>query len=110
MKKVITANTLKTGEVAFLGSHGWVSGLSEAWLFDADDGLDDIIVKNRAPDHVIGLYAIDVTQEEGGITPVHIREKIRVEGPGNYAHHRRGDISPMRASSAPKPADLHSDG
>jgi hypothetical protein len=107
MKKVITANTLKTGEVTFLGSHGWVSGLEEARLFDKDDGLDDIILENRAPDHVIGLYAIDVTLEEGGVTPVHLREKIRVEGPGNYAHHRRGDVSPMGVSSGPKPAGFH---
>ena len=95
MKQVITANTLKTGEVVFLGAEGWVSSLEDAVLYEKDENLDEMMTLHHAPDHVMGLYAIDVEVKQGVAVAHHIREKIRVLGPGNYDHKRVGDTSPM---------------
>ena len=96
MMKVITANTFKTGEVVFLGLTGWVSALEEAVLFDQEENLENVMAMHNQPDHVVGLYAIDVEVSAEAVIPHHIREKIRAKGPGNYQHHRRGDTSPLR--------------
>ena len=77
MKQVITANTLKTGEVVFLGAEGWVSSLEDAVLYEQDENLDEMIALHQAPDHVMGLYAIDVEVKQGVVVAHHIREKIR---------------------------------
>ena len=96
MMKVITANTLKTGEVVFLGPDRWVSDLNQAALFDQDEDLDQIMKTYDQADHVMGLYAIHVEVKANDVTPHHIREKIRATGPGNYDHQRVRDIAPMR--------------
>ena len=96
MMKVITANTFKTGEVVFLGPNGWVSALEDAVLFEHEENLEDVMARYNQPDHVVGIYAIDVEVSAEAIKPHHIREKIRAKGPGNYQHHRRGDTSPLR--------------
>lgn len=97
--KVITANTLKTGEVVFLGDSGWVATLDGARLFTDEPALDAAISANNAPAHVVGLYAIDVAVKDAVLTPVHIREIIRAHGPGNYNHTRIGDTAPMQTAS-----------
>ena len=99
MTNVITANTLKSGEVVFLAHDGWATALDAARLFDADMDLDAVITAHNVPDHVIGLYAIAVTVKNGVVTPRHIRERIRAAGPGNYNHTRLGDTAPMRGAS-----------
>ena len=96
MMKAITANTFKTGEVVFLGPNGWVSALEDAVLFDRQENLEDVMERYNQPDHVVGIYTIDVEVSAESIKPHHIREKIRAKGPGNYQHHRRGDTSPLR--------------
>ena len=95
MMKVITANTLKTGEVVFLGAEGWVSTLSSARLFDSEQGLEEVMREHDVADHVVGVYAIDVERRGGDVVAQHIREKIRATGPGNYDHQRVGDTSAM---------------
>ena len=100
MNKVITANTLKTGEVVFWGindngGRGWICSLDNAERFDESADLDNTVADVDQPDHVVGVYTILVTEEGGLITPYHIREKIRALGPGNYDHRRNGDVSAM---------------
>ena len=99
MKQVITANTLKTGEVVFHGPDSWVSSLSAATLYDVDADLDNDIQNLSAPHHVVGVYSIKVILQDGHVTPHHIRERIRATGPGNYDHYRVGDTGAMMAPS-----------
>ena len=95
LKQLITANTLKTGEVVFRGQDGWVSSIHGATLYDQDVNLDDEVTRFSAPHHVVGVYSIMVEVTGDTITPHHIREKIRATGPGNYDHYRHGDTSAM---------------
>ena len=100
MKQVITANTLKTGEVVFRGKDGWVSNIDDATLYDQSADLDQDMERYLVPHHVLGVYSIMVNIDGKTVTPHHIREKIRATGPGNYDHKRDGDTSSMGNPSA----------
>ncbi len=109
MSVVITANAFRSGEVVYWGGAsdnadgGWVDDLSLARVFTAEADAEAII-KQAAPDKVVGVYAIDVEMTHKAHTPTptptpsHIREIIRASGPTNYAHGkdkegRKGHVS-----------------
>lgn len=99
MKQVITANTLKTGEVVFWGQSDWVSNIEDAALYSDDLDLTQEMKAISFPDHVVGVYSITVVVNEGAPVPHHIREKIRALGPRNYDHRRDGDTASMASFS-----------
>ena len=96
MSVVVTANAFRSGEVIYWGKDGWVDDLSLASVFTAADA--EAIIKQAAPDKVVGAYAIDVKMTNNTPTPSHIREVIRAGGPTNYDHGkdkegRKGHVS-----------------
>ncbi len=100
MSVVVTANAFRSGEVIYWGKDGWVDDLSLASVFTAADA--EAIIKQAAPDKVVGAYAIDVKMVNNAAgqfpAPIHIREVIRAGGPTNYEHGkdkegRKGHVS-----------------
>ncbi|WP_417666449.1 DUF2849 domain-containing protein [Roseibium sp.] len=86
--KVITANRLLDGEVVWQGADGaWVELLS---LAKSLEGKDDVAAamalaeQSVAKREVVEVYAIDVTEDEGRIVPVRLREVIRAAGPTTH--------------------------
>ncbi|MEJ8473645.1 DUF2849 domain-containing protein [Roseibium algae] len=86
--KVVTANRLLDGEVVWQGPNGsWVELLSLAnVLEDKEDvaGALELAAKSIADREVVEAYAMDVTQDEGRIVPVRLREIIRAAGPTTH--------------------------
>jgi hypothetical protein len=89
---VITANDLYDGEVVFwTGTDQWGCLLTNAYAFDDVSDAEGIIANLRA-DQVVGAYAIPVTKnDQGTLTPTHLREAIRAAGPTNYFHGKQQD-------------------
>ncbi len=82
--KVLSANRLLDGEVVFLDrGGGWSQRIDEALVAAKTDepalkALGDRAVRARI---VTSLEIIDVEAADGGVRPLHIRERIRALGP-----------------------------
>jgi hypothetical protein len=91
MGQVITANRLRDGVVVFLGAGTqWVEHLRAAQVFATPDavaaGLAD--AKQSEDDNlVLDIYAIDVSEKDGVVTPARLREAIRASGPTIHPEH-----------------------
>ena len=85
MNQVITASRLTDGAVVFLGqAHAWVERLSTAAVFNSVEASAEALAaaqKDEQANVVIDIYAIDVADKSGAITPVKLREAIRAQGP-----------------------------
>jgi sulfite reductase (NADPH) hemoprotein beta-component len=85
--KVITANSFDKGEVIYLGLSGWVSSIEDAHVFIAEERVEEALSEaNASPSLLIGPYAIEVAINQGPVTPISLRERIRALGPSNYHH------------------------
>lgn len=86
--KVITANRLLDGDVVWLGENGsWVERVTLARTFEGKDDVADGLAQGATAEknqEVVGVYEMDVTQEEGVLVPVRLREKIRAAGPTTH--------------------------
>ncbi len=87
LTKVVTANRLNDGTVVFLDNHfQWTNDIAEARVITAPSELEDVLkIAERAKltQQVVGTYDIDVdlAADDGGVTPLRLREKIRAFGP-----------------------------
>lgn len=86
--KVVTANTLRSGEVVYLTAAGeWAPCHEAAELIEdeatAEARLAAALAQNTV---VVGPYLADATPGATGPEPVHIREAFRTRGPSNYHH------------------------
>lgn len=83
--KAITANHLTGGHVLFLATGGgWSKHITDASLFSDVDSLAtalEIGAVDEKTGHVIGVYDVDVSIENGNPVPTKLRERIRVDGP-----------------------------
>ncbi|MBD8878148.1 MULTISPECIES: DUF2849 domain-containing protein [Roseibium] len=86
--KVVTANRLLDGEVVWQGADGaWVELLSLAHVLEGKDEVAkalELAAQSIADREVVEAYAMDVTQDEGRIVPVRLREMIRAAGPTTH--------------------------
>ena len=83
--KILTASLLRGGTVVFLARNGrWSDHIHEAAV-----ALEPVAVaaletrghEAEAANTVTGAYLVEVERRDGRVTPVHIRERIRVTGP-----------------------------
>jgi hypothetical protein len=86
--KVVTANRLLDGEVVWQGADGtWVELLSLARVLEGKDQVEEALelaAKSVANREVVEAYEMDVTQDEGRLVPVRLREIIRAAGPTTH--------------------------
>ena len=122
---VLTANRLDDGIVVFLDFEGaWNESLAEA-VVARDPGearaLEDRGAYDAAHNLVVEPYLVEVREEAGRLTPIRVRERVRVSGPsilddvpGYSPSPRRGESgvrgSHTRCGSAPHPDPLPASG
>ena len=79
--QVLTANTLRVGDVVYLAANeDWVPELTLAIVAtDAAQlaALEAAAAKSVAAQHVVGVYAIDVDTSSGAPAPSSVKERIR---------------------------------
>jgi hypothetical protein len=82
--QVATANRLRSGDVVFLGSLGWVERIEQATVAHTDSevkALDALAKQSEAVNEVVSAYLIDVGDGAAGPRPLHYREILRTLGP-----------------------------
>ncbi len=81
--RVITANTLRDGRVAWLGADRWTPLLGEARIFAAEEAEAALALGQAAERArlVVGVYAVEVDVRGGRPIPRRYRERLRAEGP-----------------------------
>ena len=81
--QIATANRLRDGAVVFLAANGtWSTALAVAEIArTAADAERLVAIANRdAATQIVGPMLIAVTDEDGVIEPVDLRERIRANG------------------------------
>ncbi len=83
--KVLTGNRLTDGIAVWLNAAGeWTEKLQEALVArhaEAVKSLEEIGSRDFAANLVLDVNVIDVTEVNGRIRPLRLRERIRAEGP-----------------------------
>ena len=92
--KVVTANSLREGEVVYLTADDrWSPFHHEAELIeDEAHGQLRLIHASAQKLHVVGPYLADAKPGPNGPEPIHFREEFRTRGPSNYAHGKQADF------------------
>jgi hypothetical protein len=78
---VVTANHLRSGAVLFRTPSGWSEQIDDAAVADSPEAAEALLVQAKADPIALDVVLIDVTQENGVVTPVSLRERIRANGP-----------------------------
>ena len=84
MSKVVTANTLATGKVVFLGADGWVETMDEAHLYDDDDAAEvglERAVADAEKALIVEPFIADSGPAKDGRPKMTLRDTIRAYGP-----------------------------
>ena len=85
MAKIVTANTLATGAVVFLGrNERWVDAVGNAWLFaDADAAEEGLAIAQRDAQRaiVVDPFVTDKGPDADGKPGMTLRDTIRAFGP-----------------------------
>lgn len=83
--QVITANRLDDGLTVYYDAAGqWQNQIAKAAIYAEAEAADKALAEASSAEnelHVVGPYLIDVTTDNGGITPTRLREVIRMQGP-----------------------------
>lgn len=83
--QTLTANLLRDGSVVFLGRTGnWSVIVDQAAVALEPDAVAALEQRGReaeAANIVTGAYLVEVARQDGIVTPLHIRERIRARGP-----------------------------
>jgi sulfite reductase (NADPH) hemoprotein beta-component len=86
--KVVTANSLTTGEVVFWNAGRWVVSFSDGERIADDEAAAQALVQAEAQSTVVvAAYLIDVENIDGHWVPVSFRERLRALGPSNTPQH-----------------------
>lgn len=100
MGQVITANRLADGTVVFFGPDAsWVERIGQAEIFaGASEAAAGLAISRKAEDtnFVLDVYAIEVAEKNGIVTPVRLREAIRATGPTIHPEHGKGSDAAKR--------------
>jgi hypothetical protein len=91
--QVFTANRLSDGVVVFLsGDERWLEAPDATGVIDASAMETKMMaVAESAAAIVIDPYLITVTDENGEIRPVSLRERIRAYGPSTHPEFTKQD-------------------
>lgn len=86
--KVLTANRLIEGDVAYLAPDGsWTDAHEDAVLLTDEATANAALAHSQTEPHKwVGPYLADATLIAGKPTPTHFREAFRTKGPSNYLH------------------------
>lgn len=83
--KVLTANRLLDGVAVWLGADGkWQKNLKGALVARHAQAVEALEAAGRAAslfDEVVDVNVIDVEDNDEGLSPLRLRERIRVSGP-----------------------------
>ncbi|MFQ5982181.1 MAG: DUF2849 domain-containing protein [Woeseiaceae bacterium] len=94
MSRMIIANALKDGRVVFLAGQGqWVYEIADGVVAHGEEDAEElkmIAARAEAENEVVGPELIEVTDVDGQLRPVKIREAIRAEGPTVKGHPDEG--------------------
>ncbi len=86
--KVLTANSLTTGEVVFWNAGRWSARFAEGERFADDAGANAALAAAEAqPTVAVAPYLIDVEEADGRYVPIAFRERLRALGPSNHKQH-----------------------
>jgi sulfite reductase (NADPH) hemoprotein beta-component len=102
--KVVTANSLTTGEVVFWDAGRWTPRFAEGERFAEDADADAALAAAEAqPQVAVAAYLIDVEDAGGQWVPVSYRERLRALGPSNTPQHGKqadgdADVEALTAS------------
>ena len=102
--KVLTANSLTTGEVVFWNGGRWSVRFSDGERLDDGAAADAALAQAEAqPTVAVAAYLIDVENNDGHWAPVSFRERLRALGPSNTPQHGKqadgdADVEAIRAS------------
>ncbi|MBN9509258.1 MAG: DUF2849 domain-containing protein [Alphaproteobacteria bacterium] len=81
---VVSANRLRDGRVVWLAADGgWVEHLHGAVVYLGEE-VDAGLAAGEADEQrqlVVGAYAVEVVETPGGMVPLRMRERVRVDGP-----------------------------
>jgi hypothetical protein len=77
--RILTGNDLVTGQVTWWTGAGWSIHVADA--VDVGAHADTILAVEQAARRVNTAYAVDAEQGPEGVRPLHIKERIRAEGP-----------------------------
>ncbi len=84
-RKIVTANRLEDGLVVYLtAAGGWSESIAESCVaLSEQDGAEllSLVDGNGAGAAVVDPYLVEVSEEEGAIRPLDLRETIRARGP-----------------------------
>jgi len=101
--KVLTANSLLTGEALFWNKGQWKVRFADSERFAADeDAAPSLAQAEGQPKVVVAPYLIDVEEEDGHWFPIAFRERLRALGPSNHPQHGKqadgdADVEALRA-------------
>lgn len=104
--KVLTANSLATGEVVFWKGGRWVLDFTHGERFADEPASDAALAAAEAqPTVVVAPYLIDVEEAAGHWVPVSYRERIRALGPSNTPQHGKqadghADVAALAAATS----------
>ena len=86
--KVLTANSLATGEVLFWNHGRWAVSFSDAEHFASEELAAAAQAAAEAqPTVIVAPYLIDIEPVEDGWVPIAYRERLRALGPSNTPQH-----------------------
>ena len=103
--KVLTANSLTTGEVVFWNRGRWAVAFAEGDRFAEDEAAAAALAAAEAqPTVAVAPYLIDVEEVEGRWVPVSYRERLRALGPSNHPQHGKqadgdADVEALNAAT-----------
>jgi sulfite reductase (NADPH) hemoprotein beta-component len=104
--KVVTANSLTTGEVVFWNAGRWAVSFSDGERFADDAAAAEALAKAEAqPTVVVAAYLIDVEAAGDQWVPVSFRERLRALGPSNTPQHGKqadgdADVEALMAATS----------
>ncbi|MGB3833014.1 MAG: DUF2849 domain-containing protein [Mesorhizobium sp.] len=84
--KILTANRLRDGEAVWYAHGCWAETIDDADVASDKEGearLEAIGAAAFANNEVVDVNLVEVTQVDGVIEPLRLREKIRAAGPSN---------------------------
>lgn len=96
--QIVTGNDLKAGDVVFRAAGGrWSRLIAEAEVATTPEAANALLAAAIADSQTrtVSIERIDVAVGDGVITPLHIRERIRLSGPTVRADFRRDDNVPL---------------
>jgi sulfite reductase (NADPH) hemoprotein beta-component len=103
--KVITANSLTTGEVVFWDQGRWAVRFADGERFE-DDGAAAaaLTIAESKPQEAVAAYLIDVEDMGGHFVPTSFRERLRALGPSNTPQHGKqadgdADVDALQAAA-----------